>query len=368
MNSNINPFIALGQLRLKSFQVKIINSILAGLLLTASLFLTQQATAQAPQKMSYQSVIRNSSNVLLANTAVGIRISVLQGSASGTAVYVETQTAITNGNGLLSIQIGTGIATTGTFAAINWATGPYFIKTETDPAGGTSYTITGTQQMLSVPYALYAETSGGQRGVTTAGSGINVTGAGTVVSPYVVSTTSPCGLAIGQTYQGGIIFYLDASGCHGLISAPTDQSTSAAWANDDYDILTAAYGSGLFEGKYNTEIIRSERRPGTTIAADICANLSLGGYRGWYLPSIGELDKMYENIGPGNALGLGNVGGFASGSDYWSSTESGYTRFPTGSGSYGISYTGALYLTFAFGDVRSADTRSAYYVRAVRAF
>ncbi|EAZ95076.1 Legionella vir region protein [Flavobacteria bacterium BAL38] len=110
--------------------------------------------------MSYQSVLRNSSNVLLANTAVGIRISVLQGSATGSAVYVETQTATTNGNGLVSIQIGTGAATTGTFAGIDWAAGPYFIKTETDPAGGSNYSITGTQEILSVPYAMYAAKSG----------------------------------------------------------------------------------------------------------------------------------------------------------------------------------------------------------------
>jgi hypothetical protein len=136
--------------------MKIINSLLTLLLLTVSVFLTQQATAQVPQKMSYQSVIRNSSNSLLVNTVVGIKISVLQGSESGTAVYVETQTATTNANGLVSIQIGMGTATTGTFASINWAAGPYFIKTETDPAGGTNYTITGTQEMLSVPYAMYA--------------------------------------------------------------------------------------------------------------------------------------------------------------------------------------------------------------------
>jgi len=134
--------------------MKKINSLLTGLLLTASVFMTQQANAQAPQKMSYQSVLRNSSNVLLANTTVGIKISVLQGTASGTAVYVETQTATTNGNGLVSLQIGTGTVVTGSFTGINWAAGPYFIKTETDPAGGTNYGITGTQEMLSVPYAL----------------------------------------------------------------------------------------------------------------------------------------------------------------------------------------------------------------------
>jgi hypothetical protein len=136
--------------------MKKINSILTCLLLAAGVFFTQRATAQAPQKMSYQSVLRNSSNALLVNTVVGIKISVLQGTATGTAGYVETQIATTNGNGLVSLQIGLGTATTGTFAGINWATGTYFIKTETDPAGGTNYTITGTQEILSVPYAMYA--------------------------------------------------------------------------------------------------------------------------------------------------------------------------------------------------------------------
>ena len=146
--------------------MKIINSLLTNLLLTASIFLTQQANAQAPQKMSYQSVLRNSSNVLLANTQVRIKISVLQGTVSGNAVYTETQTPTANANGLVSLQIGTGANQTGTFAGIDWTTGPYFIKTETDPAGGSNYTITGTQELLSVPYALYAKTA--ENGITTA--------------------------------------------------------------------------------------------------------------------------------------------------------------------------------------------------------
>jgi hypothetical protein len=167
--------------------MKKINSILACLLLTASLFLTQQVTAQAPQKMSYQSVIRNSSNALLVNTAVGIKISVLQGSASGNPVYTETQTATTNANGLVSIQIGTGTATTGTFASINWVAGPYFIKTETDPLGGTSYTITGTQEMLSVPYAMYAAKSGDAATMGAIGGSSSTNGA--TVNAGVLSLT-----------------------------------------------------------------------------------------------------------------------------------------------------------------------------------
>lgn len=112
--------------------------------------------AQAPQKMSYQSVIRKTDGTLVVNTVVGLKISILQGSENGTATYVETQTVTTNANGLATLAIGAGTPVTGTFAGINWGTGIYFIKTETDPTGGTNYTISGTSQLLSVPYALYA--------------------------------------------------------------------------------------------------------------------------------------------------------------------------------------------------------------------
>jgi len=125
------------------------------------LLINMAAFAQAPQKMSYQAVVRNAANDLSTNQTVGMQISVLQGSDTGTPVYIETQTPTTNANGLVNLEIGTGTVVSGTFASIDWSTGTYYIKTETDPTGGTSYTINGTSQLLSVPYALYAGNTGG---------------------------------------------------------------------------------------------------------------------------------------------------------------------------------------------------------------
>ena len=128
------------------------------LLTICSIFLISAKTfAQVPEKLSYQAVIRNSSNALVSNQIIGMRISILQGSTSGMPVYVETQTSTTNSNGLASIEIGTGTVQSGTFSTIDWSINSYFIKTETDPSGGTNYTITGTSQLLSVPYALHAK-------------------------------------------------------------------------------------------------------------------------------------------------------------------------------------------------------------------
>mgnify|MGYP006099437459 CR=1 FL=1 len=129
------------------------SHLLIMMLISSSLF------AQAPQKMSYQAVIRNSSNELITSLPVGMQISILQGSSTGIAVYIETQTPSTNANGLVSVEIGSGTIVTGTFAGIDWAAGPYFIKAETDPTGGTAYSIKGTSELMSVPYALHAETA-----------------------------------------------------------------------------------------------------------------------------------------------------------------------------------------------------------------
>ena len=164
-----------------------------------SLFLLLTATAalwaQSPQRMSYQSIIRDGSNVVVASTAVGIKISVVKGTATGTAVYVETHRKTTNANGLVSLEIGEGTALLGTFAGIDWSNGPYLIKTETDPTGGTNYSIPGIAPLNSVPYALYsANGTPGPKGEKGDTGATGATGAqGLRGLPGVAGETGPTG-------------------------------------------------------------------------------------------------------------------------------------------------------------------------------
>jgi hypothetical protein len=387
--------------------MKKIYSILVALLLTANVF------AQAPQKMSYQAVIRKSNNALVISTPVGMKISILQGSATGIAVYVETQTATTNANGLVSLEIGTGTAITGTFAAINWGAGPYFIKTETDPNGGTAYTIAGTNELMSVPYALFSASGNagpqgpagatgatgltgpvGSAGATGAQGPIGLTGAvgpqgpigltgltgatgltgpaGSAGATGAVGAQGPIGLTgavgpqgpigptgatgatgltgpagpqgpigltgpagaigatgatgpqgpagananvggfthyLGELYNGGIIFYLykGSDGLeHGLIVALTE--SSAAWQTT----ATLVNANRTWDGAYNTALITGSP------AASYIAGLGAG----WYLPSIDELGKLFNNrIETNKALFTSGNTLLSNTASYWSSTE-----------------------------------------------
>lgn len=127
--------------------------------LLALLGLTLSIMAQSPDLMTYQAVLRDAGDNLLVNQAVAIQISILQGAPNGTAVYTEVHALNTNDNGLVSLVIGDGV-TSDDFSTIDWSSGPYYLKTETDPAGGTNYTITSTTQLLSVPYSKYADEAG----------------------------------------------------------------------------------------------------------------------------------------------------------------------------------------------------------------
>ena len=313
------------------------------------LLISATVWAQSPDQISYQAVIRDGNNALVTSTTVGVQISILQGSANGSAVYVESHTPSSNANGLVSLQVGTGTILSGNFSTIDWANGPYFIQTETDPTGGTNYTISGTSQILSVPYALHATTAtraiNDSVNVYTAGNGIDI-------NNNEIALNSPCGYSIGDTVQGGIVFHLDATGCHGLVADIVDLQAEE-WGDFNY---IGASASSVGGGRGNCRIVQEYNFDigySGASAPQTAVNYNTQGFNNWYLPSLLEVQLMYDNIGPGNLLGLGNVGGFAI-DTYWSSTEYGYVD------AYGFDFTNGSEVNAIKDDV--------FLIRAVRAF
>jgi len=296
-------------------------------ILTITLFCLISLTlfAQSPEKMSYQAVIRNSSNQLVVNSTIGMRISILQSSVSGTSVYVETQKPKTNTNGLVTIEIGGGSVVSGTFASIDWSKGPYFIKTETDPTGGINYTISGTSQLLSVPYALYAKKAGNG----FSGNYNDLSNKPTIPTKvsqltndkgYLTSVSSS-GFThyIGELYGGGIVvsIWKDTTGEHGLIASLKDLSAGAPWSNVSTNLVGSS-AQNFADGRVNVSGILGQSGH-TQSAAKLCDDYSIGVYNDWYLPSIWEMSLLFNAAFFVNNI-LGSSDGFQN-TNYWSSTE-----------------------------------------------
>ena len=126
------------------------------LLVVLFIFTSVALMAQSPQKINFQSIVRNTSGVIFSNKTLGFKISILSGSITGTQVYSESHSSMTDAIGLVSLQIGSGTALSGAFATINWGNASHFIKLEADFNGGNNYVLLGTQELMSVPYAMYA--------------------------------------------------------------------------------------------------------------------------------------------------------------------------------------------------------------------
>lgn len=115
--------------------------------------------AQSPELFSYQAIVRSTSNVLVVNAPVSLRINILQGSTTGTTVYSETHDTTTNFAGMVNVLVGEGTIISGSLSNIDWGSTVYFIKTETDPTGGTDYDIVGVAALHSVPYGFTSNTA-----------------------------------------------------------------------------------------------------------------------------------------------------------------------------------------------------------------
>jgi len=115
--------------------------------------------AQAPEKMSYQAIIRNSEGHLVSDQIVNTRIAILHKTNDGNALYVEKHNLSSNLNGLITLEIGAGTIISGSFIGIDWSDGPYYVRTDTDIDNDSNYDISSSSQLLSVPYAIHAKSA-----------------------------------------------------------------------------------------------------------------------------------------------------------------------------------------------------------------
>jgi hypothetical protein len=226
----------------------------------------QKALAQSPQAIPYQAIVRNASGNIISNQAVKLRFSMHDSLATGAIVYKELHTTSTNTQGLVNVNIGKGTLLSGTFSEINWGKNYKFIQVELDALNNNTYTDLGTTQMMSVPYALYAEKTG---------------------------TSSGFQHYVGEVFGGGVIFHLlkDSNRAeHGLIISTIDLGNTV-WGTEG---LTIPNAMNFYDGSMNTlSIINNESISNN--AAHLCSIYRGGGYNDWYLPSIEELLLIYEN-------------------------------------------------------------------------
>ena len=228
------------------------------LLLCVSLLLNFTLKAQAPQGFNYQAVARNTTGIAITNQNIGLEISLRQGSATGTIVYTETFNTTSNNIGLINVVVGTGTVTAGTFNTINWASGVYFIETSMDVTGGTSYALMGTQQLMSVPYALYALSSGGTVGATgaTGNNGTNgvdgATGATGTAGTNGNNGTNGIDGATGATGTAGTNGNNGTNGIDGATGATGTAGTNGNNGTNGIDGATGATGTAGTNGNNGT--------------------------------------------------------------------------------------------------------------------
>ena len=312
---------------------------------------------QAPEGFKYQTVVRDASNIILNNQAVGMRMTIQQGSIGGATVYQETFAPTTNGYGLVNLEIGSGTVVSGTFAAIDWSAGPYFIETAVDATGGTSYVVMGASELMSAPYALHAKTAENvindavndadadptnemNTGVVLNGTDLEVTdGNGTIVTDLStlqdgtgtddqnISGSGLSGTDLTIGIEGGTSETIDLSALQDVYTAGTGIDITG----NVVSTIEPTYTLGLWPelGGY-VFLVSADGKHGLVAetvdqgsanwweAQNLISNPSthsINGqkFRDWRLPTKYEIYEMY--------LQQAAIGGFSP-TGFWSSTES----------------------------------------------
>lgn len=274
-------------------------------------------SAQAPPSFSYQAIVRDGSGVVQANTAAAIELSLLQGAINGPVVYSEEHTATTNNFGLVNLAFGQGTPVNGSWAAVDWSDGPWFARTRVN-----GVTIS-TTQLLSVPYALHAETSNtpgpqGPAGPTGPQGSVGATGPQGASGPAgptgATGAQGPAGSqgatgpqgAAGPQGPAGADGALNAWGLQG--NAGTDTATHFIGTTDNMPLRFRINGehAGLLSANGTTSIGRSALENNLGVS-----NTALGAYSGYHNENGSNnlavgWKALYDNRAGGGNVALGN--------------------------------------------------------------
>jgi len=245
-------------------------------------------TAQLSQSFSYQAMLSDSKGTPIVGK-VGVKVSILFKQENGTTVYMERHDKTTDSRGFIGLMIGEGTTIyLGKLDTINWANGPYFVKVEVSPTGGYSFPLTTVSQIASVPYALVAQRADSLSSTFKETDPLFSVSVAKKITEQDISRwntlTQKAQYKIGQLAHGGIVFYVSPDGIHGLVSSLNDFNTNAIWSN--------------------------------------AKNLSLGNYTDWYVPSIDELNLLFQSQYVLNKVLENSAGSTGLTSEiYWSSSE-----------------------------------------------
>lgn len=244
--------------------------------ITCFILFSNTGNAQAPPFVPYQAIARDANGSAVANQTIGLRFSIHDQTLTGPVVWQEMQIVTSNALGVVNTNIGQVLDLSG----VNWGNGSKFLQVEMDITGGTNYVDMGTQQMMSVPYALFA----GQ----------------------AASVGSSSNIQIGQTYQGGTVFYIDHTGEHGLIISDTTISGFFQYPSTNMRFVDIPLSPGshrafntsdcIFHGKINTKFI-GESFTANIDLFDHILTITHNGYNDWFIPSKLELYLAYSVLG-----------------------------------------------------------------------
>ena len=285
--------------------MKFYDKILLILILSTTNFLI----SQAPSQFTYQSVVRTNSGSLVSNQEVGFRFTVLKGSELGSIVFEEEHTVTTNINGLATMIIGKGSGTDN-LSEIDWGIDSYFLKVEVDPEGGFNYVAEDTTQLLSVPFALYSNSSGsnltitGQDFLTINNNEITVSKVDLAVDVEGILPVQNGGTGSSTAPMVGVITALDAASARNVLGLSTVASSGSY--NDLTDKLTAGTNIDITDGVISSTDTNTTYTAGTGIAIDGNNAIST---------TVTDTDTVRSVTAGGNTLANGETLAFTSGSN-----------------------------------------------------